>query len=706
MDRGIESGIRVAIDVGGTFTDIVIAADGQRGIFTYKILNHPEQLGQQINDCIRDSLERSSAGSFSETHVAAIVFGTTKCSNTVLENSGAKTALLCTKGFRDLLELRDGSRPPIHSIFWDPIPPLVPRRRRLEIAERILATGEIYRAIDENDVSRAIRVLKEQGTEAVAIAFLHSYKNPVHEKAVLSMIKDEMPEAWVCASHEILPEIREYPRTSTTVINAFLMKTVSHYLDEVENQLRHYNRPLLIMQSNGGIMTSGHARRQPIRMLESGPAAGVLAAVELACELDLKRAVAFDMGGTTVKACLIEDGVAAQTQDCEVGAGVNGAYGKGAGYAVRVAAFDIVEIGAGGGSIAHLDGGTLLRVGPESAGSWPGPVCYARGGARPTVTDANVVLGYMNPTKIAGGAVRIDYAGARRAIESDFGLPLGLSAEAAAYGIHRVANSTMVRAVRSVTSERGRDPRDYTLIAFGGAGPIHAAALAEDIGIRRAIVPLFPGLFSSVGLQFANQLYDRLKSVFIPVQADKRAEVVQLCEEVEADLRQALGDMDLQRGSRIEYRHAIDLRQSMNTQDMTLEISNLGNHRLLEELMERFHLEHENAYGYRREGEPLFITNIRVKAIISSHAVSPRELLKSSLHQVASNDVCAERSVRQAYFGPQKGRMAAQVIPRFDLLREPVLGPVIVEEFDTTVVIPPGWTAELDSLANIVLELN
>jgi N-methylhydantoinase A len=534
---------------------------------------------------------------------------------------------------------------------------------------------------------------------------MHSYRNPAHEKAVVAIVKDEMPNAWICASHEILPEIREYPRTSTTVVNAYLMPTANHYLDDVEAQLAQHNRPLHIMQSNGGLMTSAHARRQPIRMLESGPAAGVLAASQLTRELGLEKTVAFDMGGTTVKACLIEDGIAARAQECEVGAGVNGSYGKGAGYVVRMPAFDIVEIGAGGGSIARLDGNTLLRVGPESAGSSPGPVCYGRGGVRATITDANVVLGYMNPEGIAGGAVKIDCAAARDAIARDFAGPMAMSVEAAAFGIHRVANSTMTRAVRSVTSERGRDPRDYTLIAFGGSGPVHAAALAQDIGMRRAIIPLYPGLFSSVGLQFADQLYDRVKSVVFSLDADNHAEIVGFCKEMEADLERELAAMNIGKGSRIQFQHYLDLRQSMQTHDTMLKIPNLVDKGAACWLVEQFHTEHENTYGYRREDVPIFVTNVRVHAVISSRGVSPREILMSNARRMAKSTAGSKQSARKAYFGPDKGALYTRVIARLDLLDGPLKGPLIVEEFDTTVMVPPGWTVTLDSLANIILDL-
>src|SRR5579871_2220925 len=472
-------GLRVAFDVGGTFIDVVIAA-AQGPILTYKILALPETIGPDVGRCVRDAMTRRNSRS-----VARMVHATTVASNTVLEGKGAVTGLICTRGFRDLTEIRGLQRPAIYDIFWDRVPPLVPRRRRLEVTERIMADGSVRTPLDEGELRGALAGLRAQGTEAVAVCFLHSYINPEHERRAMALVRELMPGVDACSSAEVLPEIREYPRASTTILNAYLMGAVNGYLGKIERELSQYGRDILIMQSNGGIMTAAHARRFPVRMIESGPAAGVLAAASLARECDLPKVVAFDMGGTTVKACLIENGEAAESNESEVGAGINTASHlmKGAGYALRVPAYDIVELGAGGGSIARIEEGLLMRVGPLSAGAVPGPACYGRGGVEPTVTDANVVLGYMNPEAIAGGTVPIEAAAARAAIDAHLGRQLGVAPSAAALGVHRVVNATMARAIRSVTSERGRDPREYTMVAFGGAGPIHAAALAADIGI-------------------------------------------------------------------------------------------------------------------------------------------------------------------------------------------------------------------------------
>jgi N-methylhydantoinase A len=687
----------MAFDVGGTFTDVVVASEGGE-ILIYKILALPETIGADVGVCIDDALRRSGA-----RRVDRMVHATTVASNTVLEGKGAVTGLICTRGFRDLIEIRGLQRPAIYDIFWDRIPPLVPRRRRLEVTERMMADGTVRIPLDEAEVRRAAHALRQHGAEAVAICFLHSYVNADHEQRALAAVREIMPEVSACSSAEVLPEIREYPRASTTVLNAYLMGAVNGYLGKVERELSRYGREILIMQSNGGIMTAYHARRFPVRMIESGPAAGVLAAASLAREAGLPKVVSFDMGGTTVKACLIENGEAAQTNEGEVGGGINtaGHLMKGAGYALRVPAYDIVEIGAGGGSIARIEEGLLLRVGPQSAGAVPGPACYGRGGIEPTVTDANVVLGYMNPQLIAGGTVPIDARAARDAIQNHLGGQLGMDPPAAAFGVHRVVNATMARAIRSVTSERGRDPREYTMVAFGGAGPIHAAALAADIGIQRVYVPLYPGLFSSLGLLFADLRYDAVKSVMARLDQLEGQSVRNTCDILAEDLRARL---TREAGaSEIRFERNIELRYLRQDSELSFRIPDeVSNADLCGWLERAFHPEHERNFGYRREGDPVLAVSVRVRAIAPARSVGVRELA-ASFERSARSGPPAAKQTRQAHFGPQAGNLDAQVVSRRNLLNGAITGPAIIEEFDTTIVIPPRWRAELDRFANVVL---
>jgi N-methylhydantoinase A len=439
-------------------------------------------------------------------------------------------------------------------------------------------------------------------------------------------------------------------------------------------------------------------------MIESGPAAGVLAAASLARELGLSQAVAFDMGGTTVKACLIENGQPVETAEGEVGAGINLAsrLSRGAGYALRVPMYDIAEVGAGGGSLAWVDEGGALRVGPRSAGAVPGPACYGRGGTAPTITDANVVLGYMNPQKIAGGTVPIEAAAARTAIARDLCTRLGLAVQNAAYGVYQVANATMMRAIRAVTTERGRDPREFSLIAFGGAGPIHAAQLAASLGIKRVYVPLFPGLFSALGLLLADLRYDYVQSV--PGRLDA-VDLVALLEEfttLTARVQEEVFREEISPAS-VQLQRFIDLRYARQSSELTLKIpENVTAADLSQVLAEAFHAEHERTYGYRREHDPIAVVSVRLKATAPARSVGFRELADSFTR--AANGTPDTEISRRAYFGPQEGERETRILRRSDLVGKSQIGPLIVEEFDTTVVVPPGWQAEVDGYGNIVLK--
>jgi len=689
--------LRVAFDIGGTFTDVVIAGANGR-LFTYKILTLPDSVGVDVGRCIADALGQQPG-----SHVVSLVHGTTVASNAVLEGKGAITGLITTKGFRDELEIRRLGRPGVYDVFWERTPPLIPRRRRLEVSERVKVNGEVDTPLDTDEVCAALHTLRTHGVEAIAVSFLHSYVNPGHERRAIALVRELLPEVMVCASSEVLPEIREYERTSTTALNAYLMPVVSRYLNQLETQLRQYHPSLLIMQSNGGVMTAEHARRRPVHMIESGPAAGALAAASLAREIGLSQAVAFDMGGTTVKACLIENGQAVETAEGEVGAGINIAsrLSKGAGYALRVPMYDIAEVGAGGGSLAWVDEGGALRVGPRSAGAVPGPACYGRGGTTPTITDANVVLGYMNPQGIAGGTVAIDVSAARAAIEQDLCQRLGLTVQNAAYGVYQVANATMMRAIRAVTTERGRDPREFTLIAFGGAGPIHATALAASLGISRVYVPLFPGLFSALGLLLADLRYDYVQSVAGRLDSIDPVLLLREFDGLTARAREEVFREDIGVGG-VQLERFIDLRYTRQSSELTLKIPGVVVPELRQILTEAFHAEHERTYGYRRESDPIAVVSLRLKATAPARSTGLRELGESFTR--SKSDGNGLHVTRHAYFGPQSGERQTPILRRADVVGKSTAGPLIVEEFDTTVVVPPGWQAEVDAYGNIVLK--
>ncbi|HKD68726.1 MAG TPA: hydantoinase/oxoprolinase family protein, partial [Candidatus Binataceae bacterium] len=542
--------MRVAFDIGGTFTD-VIALGRDKRIHTVKVLSLLDRVGEDIVACIK--------GLHSNEEVENFVHATTTASNAVIERKTALTGLLTTRGFRDVLEMMNQKAPSLADIHWERLPPLVPRRLRFEVAERILADGSVEHRLDRHCAQEAIDALLAAKVEAIAICLINSYINPIHEQELGRMVRQAAPRAVVCLSSQVHPECREYERTSTTVINASLVPVVNRYLDQLEKHLAPFSRRLLIMQSNGGTMTSEIARQRPMFMVESGPAAGVLAAARLAGELGLGSVLSFDMGGTTAKACLVQNGQPLEKAGGEVGGGVAAVATRGTGHALRAPTLDIVEVGAGGGSIAWIDNAGALRAGPISAGAEPGPACYGRGGTQPTVTDANVVLGYMNPERIADGTLNIDRKAAVDAIQKHVAGPLGMDLVTSAFGIVEVANAAMMRALRAVSTERGHDIREMTLVAFGGAGPIHAAALCESVGISRVAIPPYPGLFSALGLLLANSRLDYIRSIERQVSEISAPEVARGYRELEEQARHEFAEQGIPVSDML-FERSVDLR--------------------------------------------------------------------------------------------------------------------------------------------------
>jgi N-methylhydantoinase A len=681
--------MRVGFDIGGTFTDVIVLGDDGR-LTTAKVLSLLDRVGEDIVACVRRSAATGQVESF--------VHGTTIGSNAVIENKTAVTGLITTKGFRDELEMRGQKRPNVYDVSWDRLPPLVPRSLRLEARERILGDGSVEQPLDAQETLDVIRVLLAAHVEAIAVCLVNSYLNPTHERQIGQLIAEMAPRMVVCLSSDVHPEIREYERTSTTVINASLIPVVDRYLNQLEQHLSAYSKRLLIMQSNGGIMSAQAARRRPAYMIESGPAAGVLAAARLAAETGLTHVLSFDMGGTTAKACLIENGAPLEKPGGEVGGGATMTtrlFGGG-GHALRVPSLDIVEVGAGGGSVAWIDDGGALRVGPHSAGAEPGPVCYGRGGQEPTVTDANVVLGYMNPEAIAGSTLRISRQAAWDAIEQKLAGPLNLDVLRAAYGITQVANAAMMRALRAVSTERGRDPREFTLVAFGGAGPIHAAALAESLGISRVQVPLFPGLFSALGLLLADYRHDYIRSVALPLDKVDPQGIVRQYEDLETIAREEL----LQEGvskEAIRFERQVDLKYGYQVSELTLPFPSATEFAdLRTELVRLFTEAHKQAFGYDRD-DAIELVNLRLRALASAGRMRFSDLVSHGMDENPGVE-----GLRQAYFGPTCGVLATPVLRRAGVTTEKP-GPLIVEEPDTTVVVPPGWAVQRDGQGNLLL---
>lgn len=690
---------RVGVDIGGTFTDIVLL--GEDGtIHTKKISSSTGDYAAAIVDGLAEVFAETG---LTGADIDEIRHGTTVASNAILEGKGAKVGLITTAGFRDVLELRTLRMPRLYDMAWEKPPPLVERYLRRTVKERIKASGEIEIALDREDARQQVRALVSEGVAAIAVCLINSFTNPTHERIIKEIIKEEAPGLIYCISYEILPEIKEYERTSTTVINAYVMPIVATYLKALRAGLNdaHIPAPMLLMQSNGGLTTDAAAAERPINIIESGPAGGVIGAQAVAQTKHLDKIITFDMGGTTAKASMVENGSVMRAQEYAVGAGImiGSRLLSGAGYTLKVPAIDLAEVGAGGGSLVRVDRGGAIQVGPESAGAVPGPVCYAMGGETPTVTDANVVLGYLNPKHLVGGALQLDADKARQAFRQQVAEPLGLSVEQAAHGAFRIAASNMIRAIRAVSSERGRDPREFSLFPFGGNGPLFACEMAAALGMKRIIVPPSPGLFSSFGLLYADLEHHYSRTLRRITRDADPAGIATAWDELEAQARQQLAADGLH-SSQIQIRKSAALHYYGQSFDLVVAApAGTIDKTYLADLAEAFGVEHERMYGHRAgPEEPVELVSIQVLGIGLREGTGVPERVVSSRPEPAIGEP------RQVYFGPDWGWLETPIVRRSDLasLRQ---GPLIVEEYDATCVITPGATAQLDAGGNISIWL-
>jgi N-methylhydantoinase A len=713
----VSRSIRVGVDIGGTFTDIVFL-DTHGRIQTKKVPSSVDNYARAIVEGMRELLGdpdvRQARTIVNHVHdlmttsgvagrdVAEIVHGTTVGANAILELRGAKTGLITTRGFRDVLEIRRIRMPRLYDLRWEKPRPLVERYLRLEVDERIDAHGQIQRPLDPADVERALDRLLAAGVEVLAVCLINAYANPAHEALIRDVVSIRAPGLPVCTSADLLPEVREYERTSTTVINAYVMPVVQRYLKTLRGGLHGIGitAPVLIMQSNGGLMTDEAAGRLPMHIIESGPAAGVIGAQAVARRLGLRKVISFDMGGTTAKASIVEDGEVHRADEIQVGGGINAGSRllTGAGYLLRVPAIDLAEVGAGGGSIVWLDAGGALQVGPRSAGASPGPVAYDQGGTEPTLTDANLILGYLNPGHLAGGAVKLNATRAHEALEARVARPLQLTLADAAYGAYVVAVSNMIRAIKAVSSERGRDPREYVLVAFGGNGPLFAPALADTLGIGRIVVPPAPGLFSSFGLLYAEVEHHYVRTYRARTRQVAGGQLDRVFAELEAEARAQLA-VDGFASAAMQLTRSADLRYQGQSFELTVTVEpGPLDGPAIARLDEAFAREHERTYGHRAgPQEPVELIALRLVARgvpdaprVPDRVVHDREL---------GSELAA---VRRAYFGREWGWLETPVIRRADLaVGRP--GPLIVEEYDATGLVPPGWHAASDEAGNILL---
>lgn len=680
----------IGIDVGGTFTDFVV----RKGNETYggKTPTTSSDEATGILDAVAVMAEHYGTdvkSLFRET--SSFVLGTTVVTNTMLEFAGANTGMITTKGFRDIIELRAGFKEDHFDIRLPAPYPIVPRQKRKGVTERIDVNGEVVIALDENEVRQAARELKALEVESVAICLLFSFQNPAHEIRVREIVREEMPEVHISISSEVLPQVREFERFSTTLLNAYLSPKLGNYLRRLQGRLMEsgFHGQLFVKLSNGGVMNLDYCCEHGVELIQSGPSGGVTATIEVGKWSGFKDIISVDMGGTSYDVCLIKDGAT----DVGVNSWVNR-------YRVATPMIDIHSIGTGGGSIAWIDEGGALRVGPKSAGSDPGPACYGRGGTEPTLTDANLVLGYLNPGAIGGGKINLGIEAAREAIRKRVAEPLGMTIEEAASGIFRISNGAMSDAVRYISVSRGRDPRDFALMAFGGAGPVHMGVQAKDLGVKTILVPKNAGVFCALGCLISDFKISKVRSYI--ARADRvDLEVLNgIFEEMEKEPEAALASA--QGVTEIVAQRAIDIRYVGQTHEVTVPIrsrtkrvSELN----LKKTLQDFHELHEQLYSFKRPSQPVEILNVR------SDIVGARDTLKYRSIPFGSEDPGpARKGSRAAHF---EGLGFIEV-PVYDGMRvQPgnlIAGPSIIEEQDSTIVVQPGQEAVLDHYQTYVIE--
>ncbi len=678
----------IGIDIGGTFTDILLARE--EAIEFLKVPSTPGRLEEGVIRGLR--LLRERPGLRLE-EVERLVHGSTVATNALLEGKWASTALITTAGFRDVLEIGRQNRPAIYDLFVERPEPIVPRDLRFEVPERLDYLGRVVRPLDEEAVERIAAELMRRGVSSVAVSLLFSYANPEHERRIAELLRERLDGVPITLSSEVLPEFREYERTMTTVINAALRPVIGGYLERLEEGASRLGlrRGWQIMQSNAGITSSRGAEAQPVKIVLSGPAAGVMGAKAVGEQAGFLNLITLDMGGTSCDVSLIKDGRVMITTEGEIG-----------GYPLKVPMVDIHTIGAGGGSIAWIDKGGALRVGPQSAGAEPGPVCYGRGGTEPTVTDAHLVLGRLDPGSPLGGLEGLDLEGAKRAISERIAKPLGLSLEEAAQGILAVAEANMERAIRVISVERGHDPREFVLLSFGGAGPLHGAGLAAALGIPKVLIPGVAGVLSALGLLETDLAHDYVQSIVRETGKLDPEELNAIYEALkEKGRRELLGEGVAE--ELIRYQPSVDLRYLGQSYELNLALPE-PDHRLtregLERLVERFHERHQQVYGHAAPGEPVELVNLRVRAIGLMGKVPLRPDDRKPPWEEA------ERAPREVHF-PRVGWLKTRVFRKEALPAGLVLsGPAVIEGEESTALLPPGTRASVDAFGNLIIDLS
>jgi N-methylhydantoinase A len=674
--------IVVAIDIGGTFTDL-LGFDATAGRFVQaKSLTTPAQLTQGIVDCIRKSGLAAAA-------IGELIHGSTIAINTLIERKGAKTGLIVTRGTRDVYIIGRGNRPEAYNLLFHRHRPLVPRHLTREVVERLFSDGTVYEPLNRASVADACRALAAAGVEAVAVCLLHSYASPAHERIAGEMVRAALPDAYLSLSHDILREYREFERLSTTVVNAYIGPKVGGYVKGLHASLGDigFRGALSIMRSNGGVMTPEVATERPVAMMESGPVGGIIASARIGQALGFRNVISFDMGGTTAKASLVRDGEPTLAPGYYVG-------GYASGHPVMLPMIDVVEVGAGGGSIAWLDDVGALKVGPHSAGADPGPICYRGGGAEPTITDANVVLGRLDPDNFLGGAMRLDADGARAGIAEKIARPLGIDTVEAAQAIVEIAIAKMSLAVREVSVEKGFDPRDFALVASGGAGPLHVLAIARELHIPKVIVPLFPSHFSALGMLLADERHDFIRTFYCDLASLDFAALLAVHDEMAGE---AMGALRHARGA--ERQVQLDIRYV--GQEFTLSVSVTRAQLARGDragIRKAFDALYEHRYAHHSPEEPVEMVNIRLAAI--------GKRPKLAFPRLRAGGKVAVSHRRAVFFADARKPVRCPIYQRDDLTAGArIAGPAIVQELGTTTVLFKGDTCRVARSGELIIDV-
>jgi N-methylhydantoinase A len=676
--------MRIAVDIGGTFTDLV-ALDDQGKIYRSKSLTTPDDLARGIDDCLDGANINVADANF-------FVHGSTVAINAVLERKGARTGLITTKGFRDVYEIGRGNRPEGYNLFFKRPVPLVPRDLRLEVDERLYASGEVLKPLDEQSATAAIGALKAAGVQGIAVCLLHSYANAAHEQRLGELLRRQFPDAYVSLSHEILREFREYERTSTTVLNSYVGPLVSRYLVSLEKMLGDtgFRGTFRVMQSNGGVMSAETAKKMPVTMMESGPVAGVIAAARLGESLDCRHIISFDMGGTTAKSSLIKDFHPEVTSSYYVGGYVSG-------HPMMLPVVDIVEVGNGGGSIAWIDAAGGLKVGPQSAGAAPGPACYDKGGTEPTVTDANLICGRIDPEYFLGSGIRLQRNRAARAITEKIAEPLRLSLEEAALGILTIANFNMSLSVRAVSVEKGYDPRDCLLVPSGGGGALHAMAIARELSVPRVIIPPMPAHFSAFGMLLADLKHDYVQTYVRELPETSGSQIADAFAVLEKSATETLTDEGM-KSEQVLLRRFLDMRY--RGQEYTLPVPITEDLRSLSDfsaIRERFDQLHQEHYGHSAPKEPVMMVNLRLSALgkTDGHLPLVSAWIDSERGERGRRRVIFENTAIDSPIYLRSGFKAGD---RLD-------GPAVIEEIGATILVYPGDRMQVNELGHLVIEV-